>query len=79
MFSHVAHSSHIGRQHPKEHHMRKVATTYSEVLPGDEIDGETVIATDTYQGSVFPMIVLQFADLSWGVWTPAHTPVSVWR
>jgi hypothetical protein len=53
----------------------KIPTTYSAVHAGDMIDGETVIAVRNDSGQT----ALCFADLQWGPWQPASTPVSVYR
>lgn len=58
----------------------KTPTTYNKVIPGDQIDGETIIAKRRSRDENGNRIVtLCWADLQWGPWQPANTPVSVWR
>ncbi|TCO57153.1 hypothetical protein [Actinocrispum wychmicini] len=54
----------------------KTPTTYNKVKVGDMIDGEVIISKRRHDGHV----TLCFSsELAWGPWTPANTPVSVWR
>lgn len=58
----------------------KTPTTYNKVLPGDQIDGDVVIAKRRSRSCGERWVTLRFAStLGFGPWQPANTPVSVWR
>jgi hypothetical protein len=61
--------------------LTKTPTTYDQVRAGDQIDNIVIIATElAIDENGQPIACLQFADtLEWGPWTPAATPVSVYR